>query len=57
MERNDKDKDTLTMLSILYRAIPESQDQKIENIKYSLELAHKAVSIDLGNSEAWCKFK
>ncbi len=54
LERKDTDKDTLTMLSILYRAIPTDDVQRLENVKYSLELAHKAVSQDLGNSEAWC---
>lgn len=44
------------MLSILFRALQaDSDDQRMENVKYALTLAHKAVSLDLGNSEAWSK--
>lgn len=54
LENNDKNKDALRHLSMVLRMIDEpNPDQKKMNYVDSIQLANKAVYLDLGDSQSW----
>lgn len=57
LQQDPNDKEVLRNLSMVVRQITETEVKKRkENYAHSIELASKAVGLDLKDSQSWCKY-
>jgi len=56
LEQNENNKETIRNLSMVCRQIQETDDKKRkDNFALSIQLANKAVALDLKDPQSWCK--